>query len=108
MKKYIPYIMICLIIVITIISILGINYSKKNNISLDEKMKNYCEQIFKNEEIGSNEVYVSLKSMKERYNLDISDFTNPKHNCSLENSMAKASKVNGKLTCSINLICENM
>lgn len=107
MKKKVPYIIICLIIILTIISIIFINKNKKTKLSLDDQMIKYCEQIYKNENIGDKEIYISLKSMKEKYNLDISAFEKEEHNCSLENSMAKAYMKNGQIVCSVNLICEN-
>ena len=107
MKKKVPYIIICLIIILTIILIIFINKNKKTKLSLDDQMIKYCEQIYKNENIGDKEIYISLKTMKEKYNLDISAFEKEEHNCSLENSMAKAYMKNGQIVCSVNLICEN-
>lgn len=107
MKKKVPYIIICLIIILTIISIIFINKNKKTKLSLDDQMIKYCEQIYKNENIGDKEIYITLKTMKEKYNLDISAFEKEEHNCSLENSMAKAYMKNGQIVCSVNLICEN-
>lgn len=105
MKKKVPYIVIGLIIILTTILIIFIN--KKNKLNLDEQMTNYCLKIYKDTDIGDKEIYISLKSMKERYDFDISEFEKKEHNCSLENSMARVYKKNNNIVCSINLICES-
>lgn len=106
LKKWFPYITIILVIILTI-SLIIIDKKNKTKLSLDDQMIKYCEQIYKNENIGDKEIYISLKTMKEKYNLDISAFEKKEHNCSLENSMAKAYMKNGQIVCSANLICEN-
>lgn len=106
LKKWFPYITIILVIILTI-SLIIIDKKNKTQLSLDDQMIKYCEQIYKNENIGDKEIYISLKTMKEKYNLDISAFEKEEHNCSLENSMAKAYMKNGQIVCSVNLICEN-
>ena len=106
MKK-ISYIIAIIAIVFLTIGLIIMNQKNNNKLSLDDQMTKYCEQIYKDQDIGDREIYISLKTMKEKYNFNVSEFEKEKHNCSLENSMARVYKENGKLICSVNLICEN-
>lgn len=95
MKK-LPYILLVISIILIISPIIIKNYKTKN---IKNKMHEYCNQIFSGIEEDFDETKITIKNMKEYYELDISIFKNID-----QESYIIASSKNNKLKCSVKLL----